>query len=263
MYEGMMERPDGVSIYYKAWDDVENPIACLQIAHGMGEHIERYDGFARYLNKYGIIVYGNDHRGHGKSAKNIENLGSFGRENAWSYLVEDMEALSRLIRRRERNLPLFLLGHSMGSFLARTYITTTKDPLEGAIICGTGSSPKFMGKLGQTLINFEIRKNGWQAISPKINNMIFGANNKPFQPERTPMDWLNRDEKEVDKYIADPYCGGEFDNGFFKDLLKTFSMLTLKTARKNSQGSAYPIYFRWKRSGWNDGKRSYGICGII
>ena len=89
MRESRMERPDGVSIYYKVWDDVSNPVGVLQIAHGMGEYIERYDPFARYLNRKGIIVYGNDHRGHGKTIGSTAELDSFGERNTWQKVVEN------------------------------------------------------------------------------------------------------------------------------------------------------------------------------
>jgi len=219
MKENRMERPDGVSIYYKVWDDVSKPIGVLQIAHGMGEYIERYDPFARYLNHKGIIVYGNDHRGHGKTIGSTAELGSFGERNAWQKVVEDMQALSRLIRRNERNLPLVLLGHSMGSFLARTYIVKGQDSLEGVIIMGTGGKPGMIGKIGQMLIHREIRKHGWKDKSTQINKMVFGSNNKAIPNPKTSMDWLSRDEKQVELYIKDPYCGGQFDNGFYEDLL--------------------------------------------
>jgi len=115
---------DGITIFYKKWETEGNisPKGVIQIAHGMAEHIERYDLFAKALIQEGYVVYGNDHRGHGKTGKNASQMGFFAEENGFDLVVEDMLHLTNIIKKDYPNKPIFLFGHSMGSFLSRRYI---------------------------------------------------------------------------------------------------------------------------------------------
>lgn len=219
MRDCMMKRNDGADISYTVFDDVENPKAALQIIHGMAEHIARYEDFARFLNANGYIVYGEDHRGHGKTAGAIENVGTFGKAHAWDTVVEDNHALSRVIQTEHPELPLFVLGHSMGSMLLRTLLAKPHAAYQGAIIMGTAGDPGFAAKIGRLVINKEIRKHGEDAKSTAVDKLLFSSNNKKFK-SGSPVAWLSRDEENCQKYMDDPYCGFIFDNRFYMDLLE-------------------------------------------
>ncbi|MEH7381485.1 lysophospholipase [Bacillus sp. JJ1533] len=234
---------DGVTIFYKKWESPEAiRKGIVQIAHGMAEHIERYDLFVKSLIKEGYIVYGNDHRGHGKTGTNANLLGFFAEENGFDLVVKDMLQLTDIIQKDHPNVPIFLFGHSMGSFLARRYIQTHGDKLTGVILSGTGGDPGLIGKVGIRIAQLEMKRKGKKAKSPLMNKLTFGSYNKAFSPNRTEFDWLSRDDKEVDKYIQDPLCGGIFTAGFFYDLVDGVAKVNSHNANKNIP-KGLPMYF--------------------
>jgi alpha-beta hydrolase superfamily lysophospholipase len=210
---------DGVTIFAKKWINEGKPKAIVQIAHGMAEHLARYDAFARELVVENCYVYGNDHRGHGETGKHTDSIGYFADEQGFETVVKDMYRLTTIIEEEYPDVPIFLFGHSMGSFLARRYIQLFGNKLSGTILCGTGGDPGIIGKIGRMIAATESRKKGRKTPSPFLNNLTFGNYNKAFLPNRTEFDWLSRDEREVDKYIHDPLCGGIFTAGFFYDFL--------------------------------------------
>lgn len=211
---------DGGVIHYYTWLP-EEPMAILQIAHGMAEHALRYESFAHFLNKNNIAVYANDHRGHGKSALSESNLGYLGGSGSFEELVQDMAILSKIARSDFPDLPLFLLGHSMGSFASQRFIMDTDIPLAGLILSGSNGAQGKILKVALLLAKLERVFKGDRARSGLVNNLAFGKYNERFSPERTDFDWLSRDEKEVDKYIADPFCGTAFPTSFFEEFFKT------------------------------------------
>lgn len=213
---------DGLEIFACKWvgNSEAPPKAIVQIAHGMAEHIKRYDSFARELVSQSIFVYGNDHRGHGQTGSKTNSIGYFADEQGFEKVVKDMETLTSIIEKEFPGVPIFLLGHSMGSFLSRRYIQLYGERLAGVILSGTGGDPGFIGKIGKMVAAREMKKKGPRTASSLMNKLTFGSYNKAFRPTRTEFDWLSRDEKEVDKYIADPLCGGVFSSGFFHDLLE-------------------------------------------
>lgn len=210
---------DNVTIHALKWEGTETPRAVMQIAHGMAEHIARYEQFAQFLVSHGFVVYGNDHRGHGQTAGGKENLGYFADVDGFERVVDDMYVLTQIIRREHQDLPLFLLGHSMGSFLSRRYVQRYGSDLSGVILCGTGGDPGMLGKVGLCIAKREVRRKGAKTLSPKMDKLIFGNYNRRFRPARTAFDWLNRDKVEVDKYVADPMCGNVMSASFYVDLL--------------------------------------------
>jgi len=220
---------DGQKIAAFAWTPSEKVKAVLQISHGMAEYALRYSGFAEYLNSHGVVVLANDHRGHYKTAGSHERIGFFAEEDGWDKVVEDMYTLTKEGKKRFSDLPFFLLGHSMGSFLTRTYIARHASELSGCIISGTGGDPGPMGAIGRMIARREVRKKGARTPSPLLNQLSFGSFNKPFAPNRTAFDWLSRDEKIVDAYIADEWCGDVFSAGFFVDLLSGLRYIHKKT----------------------------------
>ena len=207
---------DGVGIAFHCWLPEEEPIAVLQIAHGMAEHAQRYEDFALFLNKHRIAVYANDHRGHGMTAGDPGNLGFFAEKNGWIKVVTDMRSLTKIIQKDYPDIPVFLFGHSMGSFLARTYITLYDD-LHGLILSGTGAQSPVLIAVARTLAFFHRKRYGAKIPSPFFDNMSFGSFNKPYEDDG-PFSWLSRDKNAVQKYIDDPYCGFVCSVSFFQDL---------------------------------------------
>jgi len=192
----------------------------LQISHGMAEHAKRYRYFAGFLTQNGYAVYANDHRGHGKTAGKIENLGFSSEKNGWGVIVDDLKALSLHIKDKHPKKPFFILGHSMGSFLLRQYILNPPFKLNGIILSGTAGNPGALGKIGVFMTKFLMLFNSKRSPSKLMDTLSFGAYNKKFKPNRTTFDWLSRDNEQVDKYIDDPYCGTIFSLQFFNDMLK-------------------------------------------
>ena len=212
---------DDAEIFARKWlpDDGVDPKAVAQISHGMAEHSERYGRFAAALVDAGYVVYANDHRGHGKTAGSLENVGYFADENGDTLVTGDMLRLTRIIKDEHPDVSLFLFGHSMGSILSRSYILSHAAEIKGVILSGTGGDPGLLGTIGMLITKFEIWRRGKKYRSPLLTKLTFGDFNKPFRPNRTDFDWLSRDEAEVDKYVEDPSCGGMFTAGFFHDLL--------------------------------------------
>lgn len=206
------------SIYVSKWTPKNNaPKAVIQLAHGMAEHIARYGEFAEKLAAAGYAVYGNDHRGHGKTAGSLENVGYFADEDGFNVVVEDMKLLTDTIKKENPGLPVFLFGHSMGSLLSRSYITRFGSDLKGVVLSGTAANAGLLGSVATLLAKIECKTKGRKTPSNLLNGMVFGAFNKPYKPARTDFDWLSRDNEQVDLYVNDPYCGAVFTAGFFYD----------------------------------------------
>lgn len=205
---------------YKYTSENIKPKAVVQIAHGMSETAIRYKEFAQELTKNGYVVYINDHRGHGITAKTIDNIGYLAEKDGFTCLVEDMNILTNIIKEENPHLPIYLFGHSMGSFVSQRYIMEYGDNLAGLILSGSNGKHGKILKVAQLISKSEIKKHGRRHRSKKLDNLIFGGNNKGFKPSKTDFDWLSRDEKEVQKYIDDPFCGVLFTCGFFYDFIK-------------------------------------------
>lgn len=205
-------------IRYRMWIP-EDPCAAVQIAHGMAEHIDRYDAFARFLASNGVLVYGMDIAGHGKSVRAGMPLGFFGDENGWDAILQDMRTLHDIAKKEFPALPNILFGHSMGSFIARTYAGRNGEDFEAFVFSGTaGKNPVL--PIGMMLAKSEIKKTGGRTPSEKLFKMSFGAYNKAFKPNRTENDWLSRDTEQVDCYVADPLCGFPFTSSAMLEVFK-------------------------------------------
>ncbi len=192
----------------------------VQIAHGICEYAGRYEGFARYLASKGFVVAANDHLGHGQSVLSEEDLGYFGPLGSWELVVEDIERLRALTAEKWPEAPYFLLGHSMGSFLTRTYLIRHPEaPLNGVILSGTGQPPAAVLAGGRMLCDADVLKNGPRHRSLNIYGMAFGSYNKGIEPRRTPYDWICRDEAVVDAYAADPLCTFVPTSSLFREML--------------------------------------------
>lgn len=219
-----------------------SPRAVIQIAHGIAEHVERYDDFAWFLACNGFAVFANDHLGHGLSITDESELGFFAQNGGWELVTGDMRLLHEQIKEEYPGLPCFLFGHSMGSFLTRTYIIRYRGGLDGAVICGTGQQPRALVSAGTLLSQFEINRNGAKYRSQRLNDLAFGAYNRAFAPLRTSHDWLTRDEKIVDAYLADPLCGFIPTAGLFRDMMGGIAFI--ESARNISRmDKSLPVFF--------------------
>ena len=192
-------------IHAMGWipDDGVRKAGILQIVHGMMEFIERYDDFAGWMADRGFVVVGNDHLGHGSSVRSDEDYGYFSEKRPERTVIADIRALYHRTREQYPDLPYFMLGHSMGSFLVREYLCLYGKDLNGAIISGTAYHPLAECAAGETLCRVLAKRYGWRFRSPLLQKMTIGNLNKRFEPARTKADWLTRDEKIVDQYIAD------------------------------------------------------------
>jgi alpha-beta hydrolase superfamily lysophospholipase len=209
---------DGIALHTHRWLSDGPPKGVVQLAHGMAEHSERYARLAEALTAAGYAVYAHDHRGHGSTASEADH-GYFADRDGWDTVVEDLRAVTRFAQEEHPGLPVFLLGHSMGSFLARAYVIEDSRDLAGLVLSGTAGDPGALGKAGLGLARAEARLRGGRHVSTVLDKLTFGQYNTAFKPNRTDFDWLSRDDAEVDAYVADPLCGRTFTSGFFADLL--------------------------------------------
>ena len=216
---------DGKStIHYYVWEPAGEPVAILQITHGMAEHMLRYEPFAEYLNSFGILVCGHDHIGHGRSAA-PEDWGYFGERDGWKIFVQDVEQLHQIMKVQYMDIPYFIMGHSMGSFVARAWLAMYGTGVDGAIIMGTAGANPALG-VAKFLVKTIRNSKGSRHISKLITNLAFGAYNKRIKPSRTPYDWLTRDGEIVDKYNADPACGFTFTAAGYADLFNLIGYIS-------------------------------------
>lgn len=193
------------------------PRAVLQMTHGMVEYIGRYEQLACWLADRGVAAVGHDHLGHGGSVVSREEYGYFGRPDGNRLLLDDIHRVTRWAKALPEleGLPWFLLGHSMGSFYARQYLCEYGGELQGAILMGTGWQPRAAARAGRALCHLLAAFHGWRCRSKLVDSMAFGSYNRSFRPARTSKDWLNRDEKEVDRYLSEERCSFRFTlNGY-------------------------------------------------
>lgn len=214
----------------------------VQIAHGIAEHSGRYVPFMEFLAGNGFVAVANDHLGHGKTAADESELCYFAPKNGWDLVVEDMDQLHRIEAAKYPDVPYFVMGHSMGSFLTRTYIIRHPNGLKGAIISGTGQNPGVVVSSGKLMAKLEIIDHGDKYRSPMLDKLAFGNYNKGYETVRTHSDWLTRDETIVDAFIADPLCGKVATAGLFYDLMTGLQFIW-KTENLNKMNKAMPVYF--------------------
>ena len=216
--------------------------AVVLIVHGMAEHSARYENFASFLCSNGFACYAYDQRGHGKTAGSIENLGFFAENKGWEIVVKDLQKVVNTVKNEHPEKKIFIFGHSMGSFIVRSYISCEFTKVNGVILSASAGSNGFLAKIGLMLSNIIMIFSGKKSPSPLMNKLSFGAYNNQFKPVKTDFDWLSRDENNVKKYIEDPYCGTVFSIGFFKDLIWGLEDINLiKTIEKIDKN--LPVFF--------------------
>ena len=200
------------------WEPEGEITAVVQIVHGIAEHVQRYDHFASWLAQQGVLVVAQDHMGHGSSIEGGSTKGYF--TGGWFAAVEDTYRLLRETREEFPNLPYILLGHSMGSFIARTILCKYPDSgITAAIISGTAWMPGAIITAGHALAGIICKLQDEKKPSNILQGMMFGSYNKRIENVRTKSDWLTRDEKIVDAYEADPDCGFATSAGLLRDML--------------------------------------------
>jgi alpha-beta hydrolase superfamily lysophospholipase len=214
----VFDAKDGARVSARRWLPEGRPRAIVQIAHGLAEHSARYARLAAALNAAGYAAYASDHRGHGPKTA-AADLGHFADEGGWGKVVGDLWTMNRLIAQEQPGVPIIFLGHSLGSFLGQEFVAEHSDALAGAVYSGSSGKPPAIATVGRLIARAERLRLGKRGKSQLIAQMWFGAFNKPFEPVRTAFDWLSRDDKEVDAYIADPYCGFPFSTQLAIDVL--------------------------------------------
>jgi alpha-beta hydrolase superfamily lysophospholipase len=225
---------DTVAGYYYVCPDVP-PRAILQLSHGMCEYIGRYDDFAGYMARHGYVVCGNDHLGHGATSDGVNGTdGFFAEKNGCDYVLRDLNQMNRLAHAAYPELPLILLGHSMGSFFARAYAARYPDTLDALVLSGTGG-PNPMAGVGLVLTEWISRRKGAKYRSKFLNSMAFGQYLKRVENPATPYDWITRDAQIVAKYAADEKCTFIFTAAAFHDL-----MTILRAVSRPEWAGAFP-----------------------
>ena len=253
------------NIYYPSHDGVTTIHACLwlpegeikgvvQIIHGMAEYAERYAPFAEYLTENGFAVCADDHLGHGKSVRSAEDLGYFNKRRDSDTVIQDIRALQLAVKKQLGNVPYFIMGHSMGSFFCRKYISQYGGDFNGAIIMGSGFKSMVTLNTALLFVGLDAMFCGWRHRSKFIKKLAFGSYNKKFSPARTENDWLSENSENVDRYEADPLCGFDFtNNGYsvlFNIIKQACSKETIAAVPKN-----LPVFFV---AGANDPVGNYG-----
>ena len=208
---------NGVSLPGIIWDPMCSPTMVVQITHGMTEHIGRYEELAYMLTAYGIAVAGFDLRGHGRNPGDNQ-CASFG-ENGWNYALHDMHLFYLELESKFPNIPHFMLGFSLGSFLLRDYLSLYRDKVDGAIIMGTGHQPGAVLSMLMPVVKREIKAHGFDSSTQKIKKLSFETYNQKFAPNMTSVDWLCSDTTQRIKYRGDPLCRKTISAGLFWQLL--------------------------------------------
>lgn len=241
MQEFTITSSGGAALHCCKWVPEGAVKGVVQIIHGIAEYTARYDALALELNKAGYVVLGEDHMGHGGSINATFPQGCF--RGGWMNAVKDVHTLFETAKKAYPDVPYFLYGHSMGSFLTRTFLHTYPEAeLAGALISGTGWQPGLILKAGLFVCNSEAKKHGADSTSKTVNNLMFGSYTKGYENPRTPLDWLSRDEAVVDAYIADPLCGFDASIGLSRDML-TGMKINEKKKNLAKMNKKLPVYF--------------------
>lgn len=220
MEERNLKMSDGFIIHTVSSSTLRKSKGHIHLLHGMAEHIARYEEFVEFLVKEGFSVSGHDHRGHGKTAQLNGKLGHFGESIGFDRIVEDAKEVIHYYREKFDAPRFILIGHSMGSFIARRYAQLFGDELDDLICIGTAGNPGASGAGGSAIAELKGRLTSFDAPDHLINKLVFGSFSKSVSNHQTPFDWLATNEKTVEKYIEDPYCGFVPTTGFFIHLFE-------------------------------------------
>lgn len=208
------------TLYGCTWaPEGQPPKAILQLVHGISEHSGRYDDLAEFLADRGWLVTSEDHLGHGQTPQNEEDKGFTADSDGWGKMTDNVKALRDYIGAQHPDLPYLLLGHSMGSFLARSYLIRYPSTVDACALLGTGQQSGAILSAGLLVCSIEGKRLGKRSHSPLLQSLCFGAYNGQFKPNRTPSDWISSSPVEVDRYVADPYCRTKASVTLMADML--------------------------------------------
>lgn len=253
MNEFYMDSVSGAQLHVCSWEPDGEIRAVVQIVHGIAEHISRYGALADYLNQHGIYVIGEDHMGHGGSVASGELKGYF--EGGWFAAVADTYALLRQTREKYPEVPYVLLGHSMGSFMARTILAKYPDSgISGCIISGTAWMGTGLVRMAKAAAALVCKTGGERKPSELLKKMSFGSYNQKVEHPRTEYDWLSRDDAQVDLYIEDPMCGFTVCAGLQRSMAEGISFIQ-KEENLLAMDKNLPVFFV---AGGDDPVGNYG-----
>ncbi len=234
---------DGIhQLHVLEWRPEGAPKGVIQISHGIAEHIGRYDQYASMLAERGYYVVGNDHLGHGHTANGPEELGYTAEKAGWFKMCADLDRVRETVKKEFPEQPYVLLGHSMGSFLARTFLIRYPGKVDACILSGTGQEPGAVVTAGAAIAKAAGLKLGGRGKSELLEKLMFGSYNKNFAPIRTEYDWLTRDTLEVDKYLADPLSGFQASVQLVQDLMTGLEFIWNRKNQEKMDPST-PILF--------------------
>lgn len=216
---GWLKTHDDTSLFLRKWVPTGSPKAVVLVVHGMSEHSARYEEFAQVLCTQGYAVFAHDQRGHGQTGLRA-TLGHFADTDGWELVVQDVESVRKEIIRTYPGVPVLLFAHSMGSFIAQSYLIEHSKHLAGAMLCGSNYRKPWFYRIAQGVVGYHLLRQGPKGKSDAFHNLVFGSMNKTIKPRRTECDWLSRNPQEVDKYIQDPLCGFKGTNRFWLDYLQ-------------------------------------------
>ncbi len=243
MSESTFLSSDGkTNLYYREYLPDGEAVGIVQLVHGIAEHIQRYDAFSTFLADNGYIVVAHDQLGHGRSVTDAESMGFFSVKDGWNKAVEDIHSLHERVAAKYPGKPYFLFGHSMGSFLTRTYLIRYRSGLDGAVISGTGQQSSALITGGKLVSSLEKRRHGATYKSELLNKMAFGSYTKKLGNVRTPTDWLSRDDSVVDRYNEDPLCGFVPSAGLVNDMMNGIEFIS-KQKNINKMKKTLPVLF--------------------
>ena len=233
---------DGIhKIHAVEWLPEGEPRAVVQIVHGVAEYALRYDPLARYLTEHGFLVCGEAHLGHGLTADDGK-FGYFGPRNGWDFVVRDVRKLRKLEGEKHPGIPYVMLGHSMGSFLTRTYLIRWPGTVDAAVLSGTGQEAAPLVALGRGMSGMIGSLRGRDYVSDLVYDMSMGSYNKPFRPNQTTGDWLSRDMERVKAFRDDPLCSFRPTVTMFRDMLGGIQFIGRKKNLAKMDKNT-PVYF--------------------
>lgn len=233
---------DGIhKIHAVEWLPEGEPRAVVQIVHGVAEYALRYDPLARYLTEHGFLVCGEDHLGHGLTADDGK-FGYFGPRNGWDFVARDVRKLRKLEGEKHTGIPYVMLGHSMGSFLTRTYLIRWPGTVDAAVLSGTGQEAAPLVALGRGMSGMIGSLRGRDYVSDLVYDMSMGSYNKPFRPNQTTGDWLSRDMERVKAFRDDPLCSFRPTVTMFRDMLGGIQFIGRKKNLEKMDKNT-PVYF--------------------
>lgn len=232
---------DSANGLYKVHGKILKPVnkeikGIIQISHGMCEYIDKYDDFAEYMLKQGFVVAGHDHIGHGNSVNKSEDKGFFASKDGYKYMIQDLKTATDAIKEEIPDKPVYMLGHSMGSLIARCYVAKYGNEINGLILCGT-VGPQPLAKAGIKMVNYIAAKKGERYRSRKIYELSLDFANVRFLPVKTRYDWVSSDEAEVKRHMQDERANFVFTVKGFSDLFHLVNLanseMVIKTIPKS------------------------------